>query len=170
MELIKNNLYAIKLKGREEILRGVLLCSSVEWILLKYNPVDYVLDGYIFIRKKYVKNVIREENEIFDETVIRLKCPVIEFDTTCPKLDEVTDILYYLMRHETVIQFDFHDETVCYIGKIKKIFTKSMRVLHLDTKGKWTDESSYQIEQIRTIQFDNDYTNSLYIYNKWMNM
>ena len=169
MELIKNNLYAIRLKGRKEILRGIFLGSGVEWILLKYNPVDYVLDGYLLIRKKYIKNIIREEKEKFKETVIRLKCNDTDFDITSPKLDEIIDTLYYLMQHETVIQLEFHDESVCYIGKIRKIFNKTMRMLDLDTKGNWENECSYQIEQIRTIQFDNDYTNSLDTYNKWLN-
>jgi hypothetical protein len=170
MELIKNNFYTIQLRGRENSLCGILIHSGIEWILLRYIPVDYVLDGYLLIRKKYIKKIIREENEIFNESVIHIKYTAEKrFDEIERQLDEITHILYYLMHREIIIQFDFSDDRVCYIGKIKKLYTKTMRVQNLDPRGNWEDESSYLFEQTRTIQFDNDYINSLIAYNKWLN-
>jgi hypothetical protein len=169
MELNKNNLYLIQLKGRKDVLSGILISFGLEWVLLKYNPVDYVLDGYLLIRRKFIRDIIRGENEIFNESVIHQKWTVAKFDKTHPKLDEITDVLYFLLQYETVIQFDFYDDSICYIGEIKKLYFKTIRIRGLDPKGNWEDESSFQIERIRTIQFDNDYINSLVAYNKWLN-
>ena len=73
------------------------------------------------------------------------------------------------MSQEIIIQFDLHDDRVSYIGRIVKIYSKTVRVQHIDPKGKWVEKSSYPIERIRTIQFNNDYINSLIAYNKWIN-
>lgn len=152
MELIKNNLYTILLKRRTETRCGILLSFGREWLLLRHNTVDYVLDGYILIRRKYIKDIIRGEHEIFRESVIRLKLTAEEFDKTYPEFDEILDALHYLLQHETVIQFDFHDDSVCYIGKIKNVYAKTVRIVNLDPKGNWEDEESTQIEKIRTIE------------------
>jgi hypothetical protein len=170
MELIRNNFYTILLRGSKSVLSGILLCEGLEWILLKYVPVDYVLDGYMLIRTRYIKKIERKEEEIFNESVIRLKLIDKEFDKSYPELDEISNILYCLLQEKIVIQLVLHDDTVCYIGKIKKLFSKMVRIQNLDSKGNWENESSYPLERIRTIQFDNDYINSLIAYNKWLNI
>lgn len=170
MELIKNNFCTIHLKGRKGILQGVLIYAGFEWVLLKYVPVDYVLDGYLLVRTRYIKKIERGEDEIFSETVIHLKWTVERLKKKFPNLNGYLDILYYLMQKQTVIQFDFHDDSVSYIGKIKKIRTKTMRIESMNPKGEWDGESSYLLERIRTIQFDNDYINSLIAYNKYIEL
>jgi hypothetical protein len=37
----------------------------------------------------------------------------------------------------------------------------------MDSKANWIGESPYLLDRIRTIQFDNDYINSLIAYNEW---
>ncbi|MDR0825280.1 MAG: hypothetical protein LBN74_09315 [Prevotella sp.] len=168
MKLIKNNFCTILLKGRKDTLQGILIYAGIEWVLLKYVPVDYVLDGYLIIRNRYIKKIERGEDEIFNETVIHLKWTVEKFEGEFPNLNGYLDILYYLMQKQTVIQFDFHDDSISYIGKIKKIHTKTMRIESMNPKGEWDGESSYLLERVRTIQFDNDYINSLIAYNKYI--
>lgn len=34
----------------DEIIKGILIDYSDDWTFLHYNPVDYVLDGYVLIR------------------------------------------------------------------------------------------------------------------------
>jgi hypothetical protein len=168
INLNKNNLYSILLKGRKEPICGILLYEGLEWLFLRYIPVDYVLDGYILIRKRHIKNIVRGEEERFSESVIHLKSTKEEFDKTDLTLDEITDVLYYMMQHEVVIQFDFYDDSVCYIGRVVRMNAKTVRIQNIDTKGEWIEETSYVVDRIRTIQFDNDYINSLVAYNKWM--
>ncbi|MFT3995487.1 MAG: hypothetical protein QM660_14335 [Dysgonomonas sp.] len=168
MELTTNSFYTIHLKGRKSILQGILIYIGTEWVLLKYVPVDYVLDGYLLIRTKYIKKIERGEEEIFNESVIHLKLTNEKTNEEYFNLNASSDILYYLMQNQIIIQFDFHDDSVSYIGKIKRIYTKTIRIESISPKGEWEEKNSYQLERIRTIQFDNDYINSLIAYNKWL--
>ena len=166
MELIKNNFYTIYLNRRKSILQGIIICTGTEWILLKYIPVDYVIDGYLLIRTKYIKKIERGENEMFHESVIRLKLTDKRDEELHLNLNQVTDVLYDLMQNHITIQFDLYDDSVSYIGKIKKINTRSIRIENINPEGKWEEENLYLLDCIRTIQFDNDYINSLTAYNK----
>ncbi len=168
MKLNIKNLYAIRLRGHKDFINGITLKIGKEWILLKYIPVDYVFDGYILVRTKYIHDIVREENEIFTETVVSLKDTSNEPEVLNFDLDSVDNFFYNFMEDKTVIQFDFHDDTVCYLGRIIKLFEKSFQVKVLDPKGNWVENSSYIIDRIRTIRFDNDYINSLLTYNNWL--
>lgn len=168
MELIKNSFYTIYLNGRKSILQGILIYMGEEWVLLKYVPVDYVLDGYLLIRTKYIRRIERGVDEVFNESVIRLKLASEKTNEEYFNLNERFDVLYYLMRNQIIIQFDFHDDSVSYIGKIKRIYTKTIRMESLNPRGEWEEENSYQLDRIRTIQFDNDYIDSLIAYSKWI--
>jgi len=169
MTLVENNFYTIHLKRRKSILQGIFIYAGTEWILLKYTPVDYVLDGYLLVRTKYIKTIEREENEKFSEAVINLKWKITKEDKRYDNLDSVSAILYELMHNRIMIQFDFHDDSVTFIGEIEKINTQTIRIKDIDPKGNWDGISLYKFERIRTIQFDNDYVNSLKAYNEWVN-
>ena len=47
-------LIEIKIKRFKELVKGILLGSGTQWSFLRLNVVDYVLDGFIFINKKFV--------------------------------------------------------------------------------------------------------------------
>ena len=48
MELID-----VKISRRPKLIRGVKIKEGNQWVLVNHNLVDYVLDGYSFINKKY---------------------------------------------------------------------------------------------------------------------
>jgi len=168
MEVDRKKLYTIQMRGHKDYISGIILKIGKEWILLNYIPVDYVFDGYILIRTKYINNIIREDNEVFRETVVSLKETSNESVQMNFDLESVDNLFQIFMDENTVIQFDFHDDTVCYLGRIIKLLKKSFQVKVMDTKGNWAEKSSYIIDRIRTIRFDNDYINSLVNYNKWL--
>lgn len=169
MKLIENNFYTIYLKGRKTFLQGILISAGTEWILLRYIPVDYVLDGFLLIRTRYIKEIKRGANEIFNEKVIHLKLVADEkINDQNINLSNSSDVLYYLMQNQITIQFDFHDDSVTYVGSIKNIYTKTIQIQSMNPEGEWEEKESCLMERIRTIQFDNDYINSLIAYNKWL--
>lgn len=43
--------------------RGYLIDFNKDWVLLKHNRVDYVVDGYIVLRNKFVTHFKREAGE-----------------------------------------------------------------------------------------------------------
>jgi hypothetical protein len=55
------------------IYSGYLIDFNEEWILIKHNPWDYLVDGYVLLRNKYVTEFKRGNEERFKEKVLNLK-------------------------------------------------------------------------------------------------
>ena len=73
MEQYLRQLIAIEFQDKKEIFTGFLIDYSDDWILLRNNPVDYILDGYIILKNKNIEAVHRDQDIAFTEKVIRLK-------------------------------------------------------------------------------------------------
>jgi hypothetical protein len=160
-----NKVFTFKLRGRQELITGIVLDVGEEWIMLRYIPVDYVIDGHILIRKKYINSFWREKEETFIESVLKAKNSSFDVNDKFPLADIISPF-HKLQNLSKVIQFDLGNENLCYIGIISKLLSKSIVVKNLSSKGLWQEESNYKIDSIRTIQFDCDYIISLLAYNK----
>ncbi|RZJ98814.1 MAG: hypothetical protein EOO46_24010, partial [Flavobacterium sp.] len=68
-----NKLITIEFSDRKTLETGFLIDFSRDWILLKSNPIDFVIDGFTIIRNKNIEAIYREEAEKFKEEVLRLK-------------------------------------------------------------------------------------------------
>ena len=64
---------SIKYSDRINPISGFVIDYNDDWTLLKFNPVDYVIDGYIILRHKNIEGFQRNANEKFKEKVIMLK-------------------------------------------------------------------------------------------------
>ena len=165
MALKKNSVFAFKIKGRKIPVTGIVMDFGKEWILIRYVPVDYVLDGYCFIRRKYIKDFERGSVELFKESVFKAKRVEFDNDHVFP-LDTLIDSLKIFHDKSVLIQFDLSDERVAYIGKIIELSDKSFTIKNLSTRGVWLDKQEYKIDAVRTIQVENDYLISLSAYAK----
>jgi uncharacterized protein YnzC (UPF0291/DUF896 family) len=144
----------------EEIYSGYVIDYNDDWTLLKYNPVDYVRDGYIILRNKYITSYKRDEVEKFHQKVLDLKGEGVTSDDKIP-IDDIKTILNYLTDYFGAFQFDLRSDDYCYLGKVKSIVKNTLTIDFLDTKGEWSETRDYKLGNIRTIQFDTDYINSL---------
>lgn len=68
MELID-----IKISRRPKLITGVKIKEGNQWVLVNHNLVDYVLDGYSFINKKYIKKVVEVSKEVIDYKIIKMR-------------------------------------------------------------------------------------------------
>jgi hypothetical protein len=57
-------------------------------ILIKNNPVDFIIDGYTILRNKNVKAIIQDKDHEFTERVIKLK----GLKTSAAEIIPLTDI------------------------------------------------------------------------------
>lgn len=73
MDKYLRQLISIEFKDKKLISTGFLIDFTENWILLKSNPVDYIIDGYIILKNKKIKSVSRDESDLFTEKVIKLK-------------------------------------------------------------------------------------------------
>ena len=81
MKKYLGQLISIEFDDLKEIFSGFLIDYSEEWILLRKNPVDFVLDGYILLKHKKIKTIHRDEDHEFTEKIIRLKGEKTTTDT-----------------------------------------------------------------------------------------
>lgn len=153
-------LISIKFSDRKGIIYGFVVDYNEDWILMKYNPVDYIIDGYILIRHKNIEGFRRDVDEIWKEKIIKLKGLEPTVDDIIP-ITNLEVILNYLTNNFGVFNIYTKSEKACYLGKLKSLNSKQLVIDFLSTNGKWDGEMKFRPGDIRTIEFDTDYINSL---------
>jgi len=151
---------SFKLKDRKEIIHGYVIDYNEDWTLLKDNPVDYIIDGYVILRNTNIKAFCREEDEKWREKVINLKGLKPNKNDLIP-LTNLETILTYLTDKFGIFQVFKKSGKVCYLGRVKSIDSEKLVMDDLDTKGKWTRKLKLKTIDISVIEFDTDYINSL---------
>src|SRR5690606_15426968 len=97
MNTYLNQLIKIKFSDKKEVESGLLIDFNDEWILLKSNPVDYIIDGYCIIRNKNISKIISDDKTKKIEKAIILKnmsvsendkIPINDIKTTFEELNK----------------------------------------------------------------------------------
>ena len=153
-------LVSVKFSDRKEPIYGFIINYNDDWTLMKYNPVDYVIDGYIIFKNKNIEGFHRSDAEKFKEKVIRLKGLESSENDLVP-ITDITVILKYLTAKFGVFQFQTKSETICYLGKVKSLDSKQLIIDYLNTKGQWDKQMTFRLGDIRVIEFETDYIKSL---------
>ncbi|PCJ63621.1 MAG: hypothetical protein COA58_15910 [Bacteroidetes bacterium] len=143
-----------------EIYRGYIIDYNDDWTLLKYNTVDYIIDGYIILRNKFILSYRLDEEERFYKKVLKLKGESVLPADKIP-IDTIQSILNHLTAKFGTFQFDSKSNLYSYIGKVKSIKKNNLTIDSLSPKGVWAETQDYKLGNIRTIQYDTDYLNSL---------
>lgn len=158
-------LISIKYNDRPTPIFGFVIDYNDDWTLLKYNPVDYIVDGYIILRHKNIEGFQRNAREKFKEKVIMLKKQHFPDFSGFP-LTDLQTILSTLTKKYGVFQFDLKTENACYLGRLKSLTKGKLTIDYLNPKGLWTKQMQFRPNDIRTIEFDTDYINSLKLVSK----
>ena len=153
-------LISVRFKDRETPIYGYVVDYNKDWTLMKYNPVDYVIDGYLIFRHKNVKGLRRGVDEKWKEKVMNLK-GLAPTDKDLIPLTDLETILKYLTENFGVFQVYTKSESASYLGRLDSISDKEVVLDDLNPKGEWDGQLSFKPDKIRVIEFDNDYTNSL---------
>jgi hypothetical protein len=153
-------LVSVQFKDRKTPIYGYVVDYNDDWTLMKYNPVDYIIDGYVIFRHKNIESVNRGTDEKWREKVINLK-GLQPTDKDIVPLTDLETILKYLTDNFGVFQVYTKSEKACYLGRLKSIDHKELVLDTLNTKGKWDGQMKFRTRDIRVIEFDTDYINSL---------
>ena len=162
-------LVSIKYTDRPTPICGFVIDYNDDWTLLKYNLVDYVIDGFIILRHKKIEGFRREAEEKFKEKVIILKGQHLADITDFP-LTDLGTILSNLTKKYGVFKFNLKTEKACYLGSLKTLTKARLTIDYLNPKGIWTKEMQFRPNDIRTIEFDTDYINSLKLFSNKKNI
>lgn len=160
MEKYLRQLISIEFEDKKEIFTGFLIDYSDDWILLRNNPVDFIVDGFVLLKNKNVKSIDRNEEHDFTEKVIRLKGVKTNAEDIIP-IKDLTSIISYLDKRYGVFQISKKSSKSAYLGKLIELNKEELTINFLDIRGEFGGELSFNPEKIRVIEFDTDYINSL---------
>jgi hypothetical protein len=157
MKKFLGRLIKIKFKDMGPLV-GHVLDYSDDWMLLRNCPVDFVVDGYFIVRNKNIKEVVRGEDEKWREKVIGLK--KVKAAPKIP-LTDLTSILKTLTKKYRVFSVHTKEDDVCWLGRLNRIEDKLVIIDDLTPKAKWDGQFKFKEGEIRVVEFDSDYVNSL---------
>lgn len=151
---------SVKMASWKDALYGYVVDYNDDWMLLKQNSHDYVMDGYAIISVKHIKGFRRDIDEKFREKIINLKKQGPTGKEKIP-LDDLATILNFLTKKFGVFEFYTKSEDVCYLGAAKSVGPRELELDYLDPAAKWAGIRKFKTADIRKIEFQTDYINSL---------
>jgi hypothetical protein len=159
MKEYTNRYIKINFTDREPI-AGLIQDFSDDWLLMRRVPVDYVIDGYALVRNKNIKEAVRSDEERWTEKVLRLKVSRNPRRPSIP-LDSIETILKALTKKYEVFTLWTKKKNTCWLGRLRTIKGNQLTIDYLTTEAKWLGKKIFKPNEIRVIEFDNDYINSL---------
>jgi len=160
MEKYLRQLISIEFEDKKEIFTGFLIDWTEDWILIKNNPVDFIIDGYTILKNKRVKSIIQDEDHEFTERVIKLKGSKTSAEEIIP-LTDIHAIINFLDSKYSIFQISKKSDKAVYLGKVLSLDEKTLEIDFLSPEGTFEGEMNFKLSKIRAIEFDTDYINSL---------
>jgi hypothetical protein len=160
MEKYLRQLISIEFEDKKDVFSGFLIDWTEDWILLKNNPVDFIIDGYTILKNKNVKSIIQDKDHEFTERVIKLKGLKTSAEEIIP-LKDLYSIINFLATKYMIFQITKKSDKAVYLGKLIEINEEELVIDFLGTEGEFDGEMSFKQNKIRVIEFDTDYINSL---------
>jgi len=167
MQNLKGKIVSFKYRDRKESFSGFLIDYNDKWTLIMYNPVDYVVDGYLLLKSDKILKYKIEEEELFKENVLKAKNIIPTEDDIFP-ITDLAETLKLISDRFGAFKIEEKDDRVCYIGRFVKMTKKDLYIQEIDSQAKWGEIGKFKLQSIRTIEFGSDYINSLIVYNKEM--
>ncbi len=161
MKKYKGSLISLKLRSRRIPVDGVVIDYDADWTLVRYNPVDYVLDGYALVNNNKVKGFQRTKEELFKEKIIKLKTRFSSDADICYSLKNIID---RLTSQDDLVQIETNSESVTYVGYASLIKEGVISLSSINPNGRKGKKMIIPVDEIRTIQYENDYLTSLKVY------
>jgi hypothetical protein len=154
-----NNVITIKIKSGV-FFQGILIDVGVKWALIKYIPVDFIIDGYALINLKYVSESSITDDDIFIQKVLNLK--KVDFESPFKfNLNENEELFNDLSLASSFIGIELKNHNKKFVGEITKVKEKSVKVHLINKVSKFLDEETFLYSEIRAIYFEDDYLISL---------
>lgn len=160
MEKYLRQLISIEFDDKKEIFSGFLIDWTEDWILLKNNPFDFIIDGYTVLKNENVKSIIQDKDHEFTERVIKLKGLKTSTAEIIP-LRDLSSITNFLANKYEIFQIAKKSDKAVYLGKLIELNEEELVIDFLGTEGKFEGEMTFKQNKIRVIEFDTDYINSL---------
>ncbi len=167
----KNKVFSFKIKRWKERLRGRIIAESENWILIESIPVDYAVDGYKFLNKKFINSTNRGAFEEQIELVLKLK-NVKRTLFRIENLQTELDVMEWVEKKFELFEFQDNEQNALFIGKKNRIEKDKYLVINAITTEGIVDydfDVKFKIKKIRVISFESDYFQSIRLLWKYNN-
>ena len=153
----------IKIRHFKELITGILLGNGTHWSLMRVNVVDYVLDGFQFTNKKYIvdNSKLKEDTLLYKILTIKNSPNDSLAWIDLNVLDEDKLLSSFLKKNNILVAICLHREDVLYVGKIKKVNSKSLILDSYDTELNSSGLMKIEFNRVRYVQMHTDYLDSL---------
>ena len=142
------------------IAKGILINYSEECTLLRFNPVDYVLDGLVLLSNKSIKKY-RVINDLIEYKVLTLKMKQLkDVNWHSMPLHNSQSIFIHFMNQKVIVSIETLDRSF-YVGKVLHVDLEKINLQNLNANGEWQNTKEINFNIISQVEFDNDYINSL---------
>ena len=154
----------IELTGwKETSVSGLWLAENEEWLLLHHIPVDYIVDGYVLVSKRHIRNRRAKKGHKKFELVLKLKGikPEIPFEFS---FSDTIGLLRWVESKFGLIHF-MHDEETAFLGWLNEADMVHFWIDTLEPNGtvdaREPEEMPFVISEVCLISFADDYSESL---------
>jgi hypothetical protein len=151
------------LQDWDDPIMGQLVAEDPFWVLIRYIPADYCIDGYKIINKSFITETERTEFEERVEKVLRLRGHTPKVPETF-RFGDTLELLNWIERKYGMFEFQDADETAMFIGQMNTVLEDDYLLIDfIDATGQMDEDYDYEFEiaEIRTLTFDTDYFNAI---------
>ncbi|WP_162051344.1 hypothetical protein [Pontibacter pamirensis] len=153
----------------EEPEKGLVIVENDEWVLVKYVPVDYQIDGYKLYRKSFIEERLYTSREVVIEKVLNLKGvkeepPIgFRFGLTVNLFGSAIDLLKWSEQKYGLFEFQDDSETEVFYGKISEVTDRLLTIDMIKADGSVEENYDFEfdVNEIRAIAFESDYFTSM---------
>lgn len=153
MELVN-----LKIRRYPNLIKGIVIKRGLQWMLLKENVVDYVLDGYLFINHDYIQQVFEYPHDILDYKVLALKN---NFQLSLPNLNNYSDFLNHLRDRHLLIAIGRNRQQTILVGYVRAVNEKSIILAPIGVELQELPAIRIDYKKIRYISIMSDYLISI---------
>lgn len=159
MEVIK-----IKIDRYKEVITGLKISEGVDWIMIAYNDVDYVLDGIKIINRKYIKHIDSILDPDMKGKILNFKYRKFDDKVGALNLDNTLDLFRAIDAEDLLISIHLHSADFIIVGKIVSLSEGGFTVNTIDAEGEPSTQESFKFDKVRVVDLHNDYLYSLELY------
>lgn len=161
------NVESFKVKGWNNHVTALILLENEDWILAKHIISDYILDGFVLYKKKYIRKRTKGafENQLSEIFVLR------NVSTEVPEgftFGTTTNMLTWVEDTYGISMFQDGDDSPISMAKILKIRKKKFSIDLIKSDGtlKENYDFNFSLKKVRLIIFDSNYYNSMVLLHK----
>jgi hypothetical protein len=142
---------------------GLWVAENESWLLLRYIPADYAVDGYVLIVKKHIVSRKPHCNRKQVEQILKLKGIGADISLSFRFLD-LLGMMQWVEQHYGLVEFTDEEEST-FFGWVKKADAVHFWVDTLSpnctVRVRNNGNPPFVLSEIQLIRFDTDYFNSI---------